>query len=71
MYLYPVFAIARRASPTSPICVGRTRGVVVHSERLLGVGKGTEDALIDDDMFWEPPPIRAFCITLRHTDAEA
>ena len=37
----------------------------VAAERLRGVGKGTDDALIDDDMFWEPPPIRVFRITAR------
>lgn len=33
------------------------------TERLLGAGGSAGDGDLDDDMFWEPPPIRVFLLT--------
>ncbi len=35
------------------------------AEKLSGVGSSDADAIVDDDMFWEPPPIRVFRITCK------
>jgi hypothetical protein len=35
------------------------------AEKLSGVGSSDADAIVDDDMFWETPPIRVFRITCK------
>ncbi len=37
--------------------------VVRFSERLLGAGGAAGDGDLDDDLFWEPPPIRVFLLS--------